>query len=37
MPSTEKLIWFLVILFLHILGAGLYYIIARPNGTARIA
>ena len=29
LPSTEKLIWFLVILFLHVLGALLYYFIGR--------
>ena len=32
LPSTEKLIWVLVILFTHILGAALYFFIAR-NGT----
>jgi ABC-type multidrug transport system fused ATPase/permease subunit len=32
MPSTEKLIWFLVIFFLHILGAVLYYVIQRGGG-----
>jgi hypothetical protein len=32
MPSTEKLIWFLVIFFLHILGAVLYYVIQRGDG-----
>jgi hypothetical protein len=37
LPSTEKLIWFLVVFFLHILGALLYYFIGRPNTTARIA
>ena len=31
LPSTEKLIWFLVIFLLHIVGAVLYYVIAR-NG-----
>ncbi len=37
LPSTEKLIWFLVIFFLHILGALLYFFIARPGGRTRIA
>jgi hypothetical protein len=37
LPSTEKLIWFLVIFFLHVLGALLYLIIARPGGRARVA
>jgi hypothetical protein len=31
LPSMDKLIWFLVILFLHVLGAALYYVIARPG------
>jgi len=29
MPTGEKVLWFFVILFLHILGAILYWIIAR--------
>jgi len=29
LPSMEKLIWFLVIFFLHILGAILYYVMVR--------
>lgn len=29
LPPMEKLIWFLVILFLHVLGALLYYFIGR--------
>ena len=32
LPPTEKLLWVLVILFTHILGATLYFFIAR-NGT----
>ena len=34
LPSTEKLIWVLVILFTHLLGAILYFAIARgsPRG-----
>jgi hypothetical protein len=35
LPSTEKLIWVLVIFFLHILGALLYYFMARQGGTGR--
>ena len=31
MAPTEKLIWVLVIFFLHLIGAILYYVIAR-NG-----
>ena len=29
MPSTEKLIWFLVIFFLHLLGAIIYFALKR--------
>lgn len=29
LDSTEKLVWVLVILFLHALGAVLYYLIVR--------
>ncbi len=36
-PPMEKLIWFLVILFLHIFGALLYYFIARKGPRAGIA
>jgi len=32
LPPTEKLIWALVILFLHMLGALLYFFIGRPRG-----
>lgn len=31
LPSTEKLIWALVIIFLHVLGALIYYFAARPG------
>ena len=31
LPSTEKLIWTLVILFLHLIGAVLYYAIGRQG------
>jgi hypothetical protein len=33
LPSTEKLIWVLVIVFLHILGALLYFFLARRNSS----
>ena len=33
LPSTEKLIWALVIIFLHMLGALLYFFIARKGAT----
>ena len=35
LPSMEKLIWFLVIFFLHILGAILYYVMVRGGGNRR--
>jgi hypothetical protein len=34
LPSTEKLVWVLVILFTHLLGAVLYFAIAR-SGSGR--
>jgi hypothetical protein len=33
MESTEKLIWVLVIIFLHLLGAVLYFVIKRKAVT----
>ena len=36
LPVTEKLLWFLVIFFLHLLGAILYFAIRR-SGRARLA
>lgn len=32
LPSTEKLVWVLVIFFLHLLGAILYFAIGRKGG-----
>jgi hypothetical protein len=31
MPATEKLLWFLVIFFTHIIGAVLYYFMVRSG------
>jgi hypothetical protein len=31
LQSTEKLVWVLVILFLHVLGAIIYFIIGRQQ------
>ena len=31
LPPMEKLIWFLVIFFLHILGALIYFFVARQG------
>jgi hypothetical protein len=30
--STMKIVWLLVVFFLHILGAILYYFIGKPQG-----
>jgi hypothetical protein len=35
LPPIEKLIWALVIIFLHILGAILYFVIARGDRGVR--
>lgn len=32
MPGTEKILWFLVIFFLHILGALIYFFVKRSSG-----
>lgn len=32
LDSVEKLIWVLVILFLHFLGALIYFFVGRPKG-----
>ena len=38
LPTTEKLLWVLVILFTHILGAVLYFAMVRSGrGTSRLA
>ena len=31
--GTEKIVWLLVIIFTHILGAILYFVLARGKGT----
>jgi hypothetical protein len=31
LPSGEKLIWALVIIFLHFIGALIYYVAGRPH------
>ena len=33
MPTNEKVLWFLVVFFLHLVGALIYYFVARPHGT----
>jgi hypothetical protein len=32
LSDTEKIIWVLVIIFLHALGALLYFLLGRPKG-----
>jgi hypothetical protein len=32
LTDTEKIIWVLVILFLHVLGALIYFFVGRPKG-----
>ena len=32
LSDTEKIIWVLVILFLHVLGALIYFFVGRPKG-----
>ncbi|PWU14958.1 MAG: hypothetical protein C5B50_16290 [Verrucomicrobia bacterium] len=36
LTDTEKIIWVLVVIFLHALGALLYFFIGRPKGTASV-
>jgi hypothetical protein len=31
LTDTEKIIWVLVVLFLHVLGALLYFFVGRPK------
>ena len=33
LTDTEKIMWVLVILFLHVLGALIYFFIGRPKAT----
>ena len=32
LTDTEKIIWVLVVIFLHFLGALLYFILGKPKG-----
>ncbi len=34
LDSTQKLIWVIVILFGHVLGALIYYIVGRESGSS---
>ena len=31
MESTDKILWFLVVFFLHLIGAIIYYVVKRPT------
>lgn len=33
LDTGEKVVWVLVILFLHALGALIYFLVGRPKGT----
>ena len=33
MPTNEKVLWFLVIFFLHLIGAVIYYFMRHTGGT----
>jgi hypothetical protein len=37
MDAGNKILWFLVVFFLHILGAIIYFCVARPSRTARVS
>jgi hypothetical protein len=34
LSDGEKIAWVLIVLFLHFLGALIYFIVGRPKGTA---
>ncbi len=34
--DAEKIIWVLVVIFLHFLGAVLYFLLGRPRGEAAV-
>ena len=36
LDSVEKLLWFLVIFFLHFLGALIYFFVGRPKGVGAL-
>lgn len=36
MPSGEKILWFLVIFFLHILGALIYFFVKRSSSRGAV-
>ena len=36
LTDTEKIVWVLVILFLHFVGGVIYFLVGRPKGAAVI-
>jgi len=36
LTDTEKILWVLVVIFLHALGALLYFFLGRPKGRASV-
>ena len=34
--TTEKILWFLVVFFLHLLGAIIYFFVGRSRGSATV-
>ena len=37
LATPEKILWFCVIFFLHLIGALIYYFVARPSGRRHLA
>jgi hypothetical protein len=37
MDSMEKILWFLVVFFLHLVGALIYFFVRRSGGGGRLA
>ena len=37
MDGTDRILWFLVVFFLHFLGALIYFFVRRPGGSGRVA
>jgi hypothetical protein len=33
LTGSERIVWVLVVLFLHVLGALIYFFVGRPNAT----
>ncbi len=36
LTDTEKIVWVLVIIFVHFIGAVIYFFVGRPKGTGGI-